>query len=98
MVVRQVFQRIWNAMDRLEAVMAAGIYRLVEMWLEGVIAYASAVHGYVPGSNLSRNSPSGDDERGSRSELNKDPDGMRAAIEDFGLRTHGYSSNLRDSS
>jgi hypothetical protein len=76
MVVRQVFQRIWNAMDQLEAVMAAGIYRLVEMWLEGLIAYASAVHGYVPGSNLRRNSAYGDDERGSRSEFNEDPDGM----------------------
>jgi hypothetical protein len=73
MVVRQVFQRIWNAMDQLEAVMAAGIYRLVEMWLEGLIAYASAVHGYIPGS---RNSAYGDDEGGSRSEFNEDPDGM----------------------
>jgi hypothetical protein len=71
-----VVQRIWNAMDRLAAVMAAGIYRLAEMWLEGLIAYALAVHGYAPDSNLSRNSPSGTTKEVVAQELNEDRDRM----------------------
>jgi hypothetical protein len=76
MAIRQVFQRIWNAMDWLAAVMAAGIYCLAKMWLEGLTGYALAMHAYVPDSNLSRNSPAGVDEKRAARDLNEDLDGM----------------------
>jgi hypothetical protein len=48
-------------MDRLEAAMVAGVHLLATSWLKGVTAYGLAMHGYVPDSNLYRNSPSTDD-------------------------------------
>jgi hypothetical protein len=54
-VVRQIFHRIWSTMDRLAAAMVAVIYSLAMMWLEGMIAYGLALHGYVPDSNMCGN-------------------------------------------
>jgi hypothetical protein len=45
MAVRQVFQRIWNAVDRLAEAVEAGFRGLATMWLEGLIAYGLALHG-----------------------------------------------------
>jgi hypothetical protein len=98
MVVRQVFERIWNAIDWLAAAMAAGIYCLLRLWLEGVVAYALAVHGYVPDSNASCDSPSGDDEEGTAQEFNQNRDGCGPRLMTLvGVEmTHGDNSNLRD--
>jgi hypothetical protein len=63
MVAREVFQRIWNAMDRLAAAAEAGVYGLATMLLEGLAAYGLALHGYLPDSNLSCSGPSADDEK-----------------------------------
>jgi hypothetical protein len=70
-VVRQVFQRIWNALDWLAAAMVAGLHLLAKSWLKGVTAYGLAMHGYVPDSNLYAYSHFVDDEKESAHE----PDG-----------------------
>jgi hypothetical protein len=64
MVIRRIFRRIWHAMDWLAAAMLAGVSALATMWLEGMIAYSLALHGYVPDPHLGGSGPSADDEQG----------------------------------
>jgi hypothetical protein len=63
MVTRRIFQDILNAMDRLAAAIAAGLYNLAMMWLEGVAAYGLALHGHAPDLNMHGKGRSADDEK-----------------------------------